>query len=206
MLIRFAEWLVEFVHQFGYWGLFIMTFLESTFVPVPSELTMIPAGYLVFQGKMNLGLVLLASIGGTILGAVANYLIAAYFGRRFLQRYGKYMLFSADKMSKLDSFFARHGEISTFTGRLIPGVRHVISFPAGLARMDLKKFCVYTAAGGTLWMCTLVVVGFLIGGNHELVKHTMPYVITGVLLLGAVVGVIYVRSHRRRQKREESGQ
>ena len=138
----FAQWLVDFVHEFGYWGIFIMAFLESTFVPIPSEVTMVPAGYLVHQDKMNAWLVLFSSITGAIGGSLANYYIAFHYGRRFLYAYGKYLFFNHDKMQKLDKFFASHGEISTLTGRLIPGLRHVISFPAGLAHMDIKKFCI----------------------------------------------------------------
>jgi membrane protein DedA with SNARE-associated domain len=184
------ELLVDFVHTLGYPGIFIMTFLESTFVPVPSEITMIPAGYLAQQGHMNLFIVLFMSISGTVLGALFNYYIAYHYGRRFLYAYGKYFFFGHERMERLDTFFASHGEISTFTGRLIPGLRHFIAFPAGLARMDLRKFTLYTAAGGAIWMTTLIAVGYFIGGNKEKIRHYMPYVtiaaIAGVLLMIAV--------------------
>ena len=193
----FAQWLVDFVHEFGYWGIFIMAFLESTFVPIPSEVTMVPAGYLVHQDKMNAWLVLFSSITGAIGGSLANYYIAFHYGRRFLYAYGKYLFFNHDKMQKLDKFFASHGEISTLTGRLIPGLRHVISFPAGLAHMDIKKFCIYTGVGGGLWMITLVLVGYVIGGNKELVRHTMPYVVGSVIMGVVVMVMLYVRHHRK---------
>ncbi|NBX03276.1 MAG: DedA family protein [Alphaproteobacteria bacterium] len=200
-----SEWLVHFVHTLGYPGIFIMTFLESTFVPIPSEVTMIPAGYLVQQGQMSLFGVLFCSITGTILGSLANYFIAYHFGRRFLYRFGKYMFFSHEKMEKLDKFFASHGEISTFTGRLVPGLRHFISFPAGLARMDIKKFCIYTGVGGAIWMTTLTVVGYVIGGNKHLLRQYMPY-ITAVFI-GAVVLmiVVYMWHHRRKNKKTVGG-
>ena len=171
MIETVSAWLVNFVHGFGYIGIFIMTFLESTFVPIPAEATMIPAGYLVYQGEMNLFLVLLASIAGTVSGATVMYLVAASLGRRFLYAYGKYMLFGHERMAQLDRFFASHGDISIFTARLIPGVRHVISFPAGLAHMNLKKFCFYTAAGGSIWMATLVLIGYVIGDNKEQIHY-----------------------------------
>lgn len=191
------NWLVHFVHEFGYIGIFIMAFLESTFVPIPSEVTMVPAGYLVQQGHMNFGIVFVTSTLGALGGSLANYFIAYHFGRKFLHRYGKYMFFPHDKMTKLDKYFASHGDISTFTGRLIPGVRHVISFPAGLAHMDLKKFCVYTTVGGGLWMLTLILVGYLIGDNPDLVHAYMPY-ITAVFLVAVVLMVLwYVRRNRK---------
>ena len=194
-----ATWLVKFVHDFGYIGIFVMAFLESTFVPIPSEVTMIPAGYLVHEGKMDVWLVLFASIAGAVGGAVANYFIAYHYGRRFLYAFGKYMFFDHTKMEKLDKYFALHGEISTFTGRLIPGLRHVISFPAGLAHMDLKKFSLYTGVGGGLWMATLVLVGYLIGGNTEQVHKYMPYV-TGIVIFSvAILLTLYVRRYRSKK-------
>ncbi len=199
-----ASWLVKFVHEFGYLGIFIMAFLESTFVPIPSEVTMIPAGFLIHEGKMDFWLVFLGATAGAVGGAIANYFIAYYYGRRFLYAFGKYMFFDHSKMEKLDRYFALHGEISTFTGRLIPGLRHVISFPAGLAHMDLKKFSIYTGVGGGLWMVTLILVGYLIGGNPALVHHYMPYitaiVVTTVLLM---VGV-YIYKHRKKKKAMEA--
>lgn len=199
-LEAFAEWLVEFVHRFGYFGIFVMTFLESTFVPIPSEVTMIPAGYLVHQGQMNGPIILITAILGAVGGSIANYYIAYYYGRRFLYAYGKYLFFNHEKMGKLDSFFASHGEISTLTGRLIPGLRHVISFPAGLAHMDLKKFSLYTGIGGGIWMAILIMVGYLIGGNKERVHHYMPYV-TAASIMGVVgLVVLYVWHHRRKAK------
>jgi membrane protein DedA with SNARE-associated domain len=200
MIEHALQWLVDFVHHFGYWGIFIMTALESTFVPVPSEVTMIPAGYLVQQGQMNVWMVLFASVSGTLIGSLFNYAIARTLGRRFLAAYGKYMFFGHDKMEKLDKFFAGHGEISIFTARLIPGVRHVISFPAGLAHMDAKKFTFYTGLGGAIWMATLTLVGYIIGGNKELVRHYMPY-ITGAFLAALVLLVaVYVYRHRKKLK------
>jgi membrane protein DedA with SNARE-associated domain len=197
-----AQWLVEFVERFGYLGIFIMTFLESTFVPIPSEVTMVPAGYLVHQGGMNFMLVLLVSTTGAVAGSLANYWIAHRYGRRFLYAYGHYMLFSHEKMAALDIFFAKHGEISTFTGRLVPGLRHFIAFPAGLAHMHLKKFCIYTGLGSALWMTTLLLVGYFIGGNKELVRDYMPVITTVVIGVVALLLAGYVLRHRLRNNKE----
>jgi membrane protein DedA with SNARE-associated domain len=204
MIQAAIDWLVEFVHALGYPGVFVMTFLESTFVPIPSEVTMIPAGYLVQQGHWNLWAVLALSISGTICGSLAMYFVASMLGRRFLLAYGKYMLFAHDKMEKLDRYFSSHGEISIFTGRLIPGVRHVISFPAGLAHMDLKKFTLYTGIGGGLWMTTLIIIGYVIGDRKELVKQYMPYIT--VIFLAAVVLMIAIYVVRHRRKAGQHGQ
>ncbi len=202
MIEQISAWLVWFVHHFGYVGIFVMTFLESTFVPIPSEVTMIPAGYLVQQGEMNLFGVLAASITGTLAGSLTMYVFAAYVGRKFLYRYGRYFFFGHEKMEKLDKYFASHGEISIFTGRLIPGVRHVISFPAGLAHMNLKKFTLYTGIGGSIWMCVLITVGYVIGGNKELIKEYMPY-ITGIVVVSVFFMIVmYVAKQRKIAARE----
>lgn len=195
-----VNWLVEFVHTFGYVGIFVMTFLESTCAPVPSEVTMIPAGYLVQQGHMDLFWVLFSSVSGTLCGSLFMYWFASHFGRRFLYRYGKYFFFKHERMEKLDKFFGKHGEISIFTGRLIPGVRHVISFPAGLAQMNLKKFCLYTGLGGSLWMSILVAVGYIIGDNSKLIHEYMPYITTAVVGTVFLLIVLYVAKQRKKMK------
>ncbi len=148
MLEFIAEWLVDIVAALGYPGVFLMAFLESTFVPIPAEVTMVPAGYLVHKGEMHFWPVLFLSVAGCVCVSYMNYWIAQHYGRRFMRAYGKYMFVSAERLAQLDLYFSQHGEVSILTGRLIPGLRHFISFPAGLARMDMKKFVLYTAIGG----------------------------------------------------------
>jgi len=208
MIAEAAAWLVDFVHSLGYLGLFVATFLESTFVPIPSAATMIPAGYLAYQGHWHIGIVWFIAISGTIAGSLANYLLAYYFGRPFFARYGKYVMFDANRMQQLDEYFAKHGEISIFTARLLPAVRHVISFPAGLARMNIPKFCLLTGLGGGLWMTTLMLVGYMIGSMGYIADEAdmaqfyrelasvympyMPYILAGTALLVASIIGVYV--------------
>ncbi len=203
-LEAFAEWLVEFVHHFGYIGIFIMSFLESTFVPIPSEVTMVPAGVLVQQGHMNFWIVIIMSTLGAVAGSLFNYYLAYYLGRRFFYAYGKYFFFTHEKIDKIDKFFINHGDISTFTGRLIPGVRHFIAFPAGLAHMDLKKFCIYTGLGSAIWMTTLTILGYYIGDNKEMVKKYMPYVVAAVVLIAVIAVVLYIWRHNHKTKKNGS--
>ncbi len=196
------EWLVNFVEDLGYWGIFFMTFIESTFVPIPAEATMLPAGYLVHQGKLNFWLVLMASIFGTVGGAYFKYWLAKRFGRDLFIRYGKYLMITPAKMAKLERFFDKHGAVSTFTGRLVPGLRHYISFPAGLARMRVAPFVGYTALGGSIWMLVLLVVGYKIGENQDLARIYMPWIKAG-MLCALIFGIgIYVLLRRRKAKRE----
>ena len=206
MIESVIEWIVEFVHGFGYIGIFIMTFLESTFMPIPSEVTMIPAGYLVQQGKMDFWLVWIAATFGTLCGSLANYYLALYLGRPMLLRYGKYFFMNERKLAKVETFIANHGEIAMFTGRLVPGLRHFIAFPAGLVRMRLKPFCIYTTLGGAIWMAVLIGVGYVIGDNKEMVKYYMPYVI-GVVLIVALIGIfVYIRLYKRKMLKRTNGQ
>ena len=158
-------------------------FLESSFFPFPSEVVMIPAGYLAFKGEMNLFLVLLLGVGGSLAGAWFNYLLAQKFGRSFLAKIVK-----KEKIEKLEYFFQKHGHISTFTGRLIPGIRQYISFPAGLAKMDSLKFSAYTILGAFIWVAILTLLGYFIGQNEELVhKYLKEITIITVILVGILL-------------------
>lgn len=192
-------WLVMVVEQLGVLGIFIMTFLESTFMPIPSEITMLPAGYLIQQGKLPLLPVFMASVAGTIGGAYFNYWLAKHYGRSLFLRYGKYFLMTPEKLAKLERFFEKHGAVSTFTGRLIPGIRHYISFPAGLANMRTRPFLIYTALGGALWMSVLIALGYYIGANEELAAQYLPMIKLGILSFIACIGIVYSLHHRRKK-------
>lgn len=189
MIETAIQWLVHFIEMLGYPGVFIMSALESTFLPIPSEATLIPAGYLIHQGVWNGPLVFFLAVAGTLAGSLANYAIAYYCGRYMLVKYGKYFLMDEAKLLKMEGYFVKHGALSIFLGRLVLGVRHFISFPAGLARMDLKKFCLYTVLGGGLWTFILLTVGYMIGDNKELLTSVLPVLkILFLLGVGGIVG------------------
>jgi membrane protein DedA with SNARE-associated domain len=184
----------------GYSGILFLMFIESTFIPLPSELVIPPAGYLIYQNQMNWFGVIASGTAGSVLGALFNYGIAIYLGRPFILRYGKYFGVSERHFQKGEDFFLRHGNISTFIGRLILGVRHYISFPAGLCRMNIMKFCFYTAFGAGIWVWILAYIGYFVGNNRdkimEMSKQWTVYIIIGCLLL---IG-IYMFWHKRKQK------
>jgi len=198
MLHDLINWLLLTVHDWGYAGIFILMALESTVLPVPSELVVIPAGYLAYQGKMSVSLIFLASTLGSLAGASVNYAFALLVGRPFLERYGRYFFVRPELLHKTDAFFARHGAISTFTGRLVPGIRHLISLPAGLARMNLVKFSLYTSLGAGLWSIVLIAMGYFIGGNENLLKENLPLVTGAVLLFVVLILGGYSLWQRRR--------
>src|SRR5213594_3446323 len=131
MLSRFIDWLLHALLDLGYPGIVALMAMESSILPLPSELVMPPAGYWVAKGELNAGLVLACGVIGSILGALANYWIAHTLGRAFLRRFGKYVLISEHALERSERYFQSHGEISTLIGRLIPVVRHLISIPAG---------------------------------------------------------------------------
>lgn len=191
MLYDIVNWLVNTVHDWGYMGIFLLMFLESSFFPFPSEVVMIPAGYLAYQAKMNLWLVILCGILGSLAGALFNYYLAKVFGRAFLLRYGKYVFFKPENLQKMESFFARHGHISTFTGRLIPAVRQYISMPAGLAHMNLAVFSFYTSLGAGIWVTILALMGYFIGGNEALIKENLRLATISVLAMVALLITAY---------------
>ena len=166
-------------------------FLESSFFPFPSEVVMIPAGYLAYKGEMNMYLVILFGILGSLAGDLFNYYIAVKFGRRFLIKYGKYFFISEETIVRMEVFFKNHGHISTFSGRLIPVVRQYISFPAGLARINLFIFCIYTSLGAGIWVIILTLLGYFLGGNEALIKEYLHYIIIGILVSLVVLGIWY---------------
>ncbi len=200
MLHDIAAYLVETVGAMGYAGIFFLMFLESTFFPFPSEVIMVPAGYLAYKGEMNLVAVVLFGIAGSVAGALFNYYLAMHFGRAFLLRYGKFVGIKKETLEKLERFFQTHGEISTFNGRLIPGIRQLISLPAGLARMHLGKFALYTALGAGIWVVVLVAIGYLIGSNEALISRYLHTATLIALVAVVLISFFYIVRQKRRQK------
>lgn len=198
MLHDVINWIVETVHGWGYTGIFVMMFLESSFFPFPSEVAMIPAGYLAHQGKMNIWLAIAAGLAGSLGGALFNYWLAVKFGRPFLVRYGKYVMFKEESLERMEQFFAKHGHVSTFSGRLIPAVRQYISLPAGLARMNIPMFLFYTGLGAGLWVMILAFLGYFIGDNQALLKENLTSITLATLAFVAVVITVYYFWQKRR--------
>lgn len=192
LLHQFIDWILATVHDWGYLGIFILMGLESTVLPVPSEAVLIPAGYLAYQGKMSFSLIVLASTSGSLAGATLNYMFALWVGRPFLERWGRYFFVRQELLHKTDAFFRKHGAISTFTGRLIPGIRHLISLPAGLTRMHYGKFAFYTCLGAGIWSAILTAMGWYIGGNEELIARYLKQITIGlVLAMGAGIALYW---------------
>jgi membrane protein DedA with SNARE-associated domain len=206
MLERLGLWLVETIGTLGYGGIVALMALESSVFPVPSELVMTPAGYLAAKGGMNLLVALACGTAGSVLGAWANYVVASRIGRWVFVRYGRWVLLTERSLERTERFFAGHGEIATFLGRLFPVIRHLISIPAGLARMRLDRFFLYTAAGAALWCTVLLTIGWVIGRAGEtlardLVETYTRHAVLAMVPLTVLVIAGYVWWHRRRTRR-----
>lgn len=187
-----VDYLVQTIGSLGYIGIFLLMFLESSFFPFPSEVVMIPAGYLASTGEMNLAFVLVIGVAGSLAGAWFNYLLAHRFGRKLMLRF-----MSEKRVEKLDRFFANHGHISTLTGRLIPGLRQYISFPAGLARMPAGKFTLYTTLGALIWVAILTLLGYFIGQHQELIHRYLREITVTTLGVVALLLLIYIVHWRK---------
>jgi membrane protein DedA with SNARE-associated domain len=206
MIGQLIHWLIDAISALGYPGIVLLMAIESSVLPLPSELIMPPAGYLAARGEMSLPLAILAGTLGSVLGALVNYFLAATVGEPVLRRYGKYVLMSPAALDRSEAFFKRHGEISTLLGRLLPVVRHLISIPAGMCRMPLGRFMAFTAVGAGIWCTVLTMIGWAIGRHEGELREAAVHAYTAqalrwILLVAVVLVVAYVAWNRRREHR-----
>ena len=203
MLQTAIDWLLATILELGYPGIFLLMVMESSIIPIPSELVMPPAGYWAAEGKMNMVIAIICGTAGSLAGAYADYFAARYLGRPLLLKYGKYVWITEEKFARVETFFHKHGEISTFIGRLLPVVRHLISLPAGLAGMHHWKFSLYTLLGAGIWCTVLTLIGYVIGENQDLIVKYSHQAVIGVVIFSAVLIAVYVWRHRRKISREK---
>lgn len=187
-ILPFVDFLVS---NIGYLSVFLLMTLESSFVPFPSEIIMIPAGYLAFKGELNLLLVVLFGVLGSICGALINYYIGKILGRKFILKRKKFFFIKQKTLEKSERFFKKYGGITTFIGRLIPAVRQYISLPAGFSNMKLSKFILYTFLGSFVWSLFLALLGFFIGNSLSTAilgtYNLVILIILGIFILFAIV-------------------
>ena len=197
MIHEVVTWLINTIGAMGYPGIFLLMAMESSVIPIPSELVMPPAGYLAQRGEMNMAVAILSGTAGSLVGAYANYFAAHYLGRPLLLKYGKYVWITEEKFAKVESFFLRHGEISTFIGRLLPVIRHLISLPAGLAGMHHWKFSLYTLLGAGIWCTVLTLIGYIIGQEQALIMRYSHQAVIGVVIFSCLLIAVYVWRQRK---------
>ncbi len=191
MIESLVQFLLELTSSWGYLGVFFLMTVESSFIPFPSEAVIPPAAYLAYQGEMSIGLVVLFGVLGSLTGALINYFLAYYLGRPVVfslveRKWAKWFLLSLSKVEKADKVFLQYGGVSTFLGRLLPGIRQLISIPAGFAKMGLRRFIFYTALGSGLWVCVLAGFGYFLGANEDLLSlyydQTKLWVVFAILV------------------------
>lgn len=209
MLESFIELLLSFSQGMGYWGIVFLMAVESSFIPFPSEVVIPPAAYLAQAGVMNIYLVIVAGIVGSLIGASINYFLALTLGRNIIyklvsHKFAKFLLIDERKIKKSEDFFLKYGRVSTFTGRLIPVIRQLISIPAGFSRMNFFSFLFYTFLGSSIWIIILAILGYMLGSNMDIFTeyyHVIKIAIFAIFIV-FVVGVSLKWMINKKRKQE----
>jgi len=209
MLNSFIDWIMLLVEQLDYWNIALLMTIESSFVPFPSELVISPAAYLAQQGQLSIILVVIFGVLGSLLGALINYILALTLGRKILYnlvktKIAKSMLITEAKLEKSEAYFLKHGERSTFFGRLVPVIRQLISIPAGLAKMNIFKFCLYTFLGSSVWIIILALTGYYFAKQQELIFLYYKEIVFFILLIVLVILFIKNRKVVKKKKLQKS--
>lgn len=195
-----TSWIKTIIESFSYPGIMLLMLLENVFPPIPSELIMPLAGFLTTNGTLTLGGLIVAGTLGSVAGAIVLYYVGRQIGgerlRAWSDRHGRWVGLSSADLDKSDEWFKRHGGKTVLLGRLVPGVRSLISIPAGVSKMDLRVFLVYTTLGSAGWTAALAYAGRLLGNKYEQVEHVIGPVST-VIVVGIVVTLV-IRGFRQR--------
>lgn len=203
-MAQFVDSVVHWVGNLGYLGIFVMMLIESTFVPFPSELAMIPAGYLASTWEMNLVLAFFFGTLWAVSWASINYAMGYYLWepiiKSLIHKYGKYIFLSEEHFKVSEKYFQKHGSITTFIWRLIPGLRHLISIPAGIFKMNIPKFLFYTTLWSGLWNIVLLALGYVAGENKALIEEYSKEITIWVILFCIIVGGIYFLKNKNPEK------
>jgi membrane protein DedA with SNARE-associated domain len=200
-----ASYITAFIGSTGYISVFVLMIMESMVFPIPSEAVMPFAGFLVVSGKFTIFLVFLVSTLGSIVGSLLSYAIGLYGGKPFIEKYGKYFLLNHEDLVATEKFFNKYGEITILISRFIPVVRHLISLPAGTARMNLWKFSLYTTIGAGCWNTILAVAGMYMKEKWETImkyNETIDKFVLVILALG-VIYFIYKHVNHKMSKQDK---
>jgi len=191
-----SETAINLIESLGYWGVFIGMTIESACIPLPSEIIMPFAGYVVWEGQMTLWGITLVGALGNLFGSLIAYYVGWKGGRPLLEKYGKYVLISHSKLNLADEWFEKYGHEAVLISRVLPGVRTFISLPAGITHMDLKKFIIYTFFGSIPWCLALGYVGVFMGPNWTNLQDYFHY-LDILVAVGVVAFLAYLLYHYR---------
>ena len=202
LMASLAGFITGAITALGYGGIALLMAIESACIPLPSEIIMPFAGFLVFKGEMSLVLVATAGAIGCNIGSTLAYLVGAYGGRPLVDRWGRYVLLSHAELDRAHAFFTRYGSATVFISRLLPVVRTFISLPAGIARMPFGRFQVYTFLGSWPWCFALAYVGMKLGEawDHSPALRQVMHALDGVVLLAVLIGAIWYGRHLWRNR------
>jgi membrane protein DedA with SNARE-associated domain len=190
------------ISDIGYLGICLLMAVESSFIPFPSEIVIPPAAYLAQQGQMNIFLVILFGIIGSLLGASLNYFLAYSLGRKVIyslanRNFFKFLFISQRKIAKAENYFLKYGNLSTFIGRFVPAIRQLISIPAGFSRMNFKSFAWYTFLGSGIWVTILAILGYCFGHNQEAIsRYSNQISLFFAVLALAIILLIIIKKKR----------
>lgn len=201
-----AEWILGFMNSLGYPGIVLLMIAENLFPPLPSELILPAAGFAAAQGKLNLMGVVLAGALGSVLGTLPLYYLGRIVNEERLvvwaDRYGRWLTLRGKDIRKADDWFDRHGPKAVLFGRMIPGIRSLLSLPAGMSEMPLPSFLIYSAIGSGLWATLLAGAGYMLGNNYEVVEQYVSPIGTGVVALLVVSSVVWIVWRRQQPQAE----
>jgi membrane protein DedA with SNARE-associated domain len=189
MLTTFFNFLLGITQSLGYFGVALLMAIESSFIPMPSEIIVPPAAYLASQGEMNIWFVIIAGVVGSLLGAIFNYTLGFYLGRPLVyklakHRLARFLLITPEKIERAEKYFLDNSVSATFIGRLIPVIRQLVSIPAGFSKMPFSRFLLYTTLGSLFWVVILAALGYFIGYNQELLAKYYQEIFWGFLIIG----------------------
>lgn len=204
---KIAAIIVAFISKTGYSSVFILMVLESMIAPIPSEAVMPFAGFLIADGKFTFTAVIFFSTLGSIVGSLISYYIGLWGGRPLIEKFGKYLFLNKHHLDLTEQYFQKKGDITIFISRFIPIVRHLISIPAGMGKMNLFKFCIYTIIGAGLWNTFLAYMGYILRDNWtEIMKysHTIDMIVLVIFALGSVY--LILKFYKNIQKRKNTKQ
>lgn len=212
------NWFSSLMGNLNYWTVFLLMYIEGTVIPVPSELIVSPAAYHAAAGHLDVTLVIIVATLGAVLGSATNYVAAYYLGRPIVYRFansklGHLCLLNQEKIQKSEKYFNDHGVIATLTGRLLPGIRQVISVPAGLAKMKFWKFLLYTTIGAGIWNCVLAALGWYLHSivpeeqlNDKILEYNDHIKVVILSLFGLMVAYFVIKHflNKRKQNKAQS--
>ncbi|WP_311440679.1 DedA family protein [Hoylesella buccalis] len=212
------NWFSSLMGNLNYWTVFLLMYIEGTVIPVPSELIVSPAAYHAAAGHLDVTLVIIFATLGAVLGSATNYVAAYYLGRPIVYRFansklGHLCLLNQEKIEKSEKYFNDHGVIATLTGRLLPGIRQVISVPAGLAKMKFWKFILYTTIGAGIWNCVLAALGWYLHSivpeeqlNDKILEYNDHIKVVILSLFGLMVAYFVIKHflNKRKQNKNQS--